>query len=441
MKRSFSPRRAAAPLLVLVLAFSLSFPASALFWNKKNAEPYVEDFSKNGLIGSTIAFDAADFVVKPEKAAVLNGITIDQLPDPGTGILNIGGQPLETGSYVDITALSGLRFQSAQNPTESTTTLVFTPSFSSGTQARQTTVTVYLLTEKNAPPVARNMELTTYKNVAITGYFDAVDGEGDALTFQLTSTPARGAVTLAEDGSSQFVYTPYENKTGRDSFTYIAIDPAGNASPDAKVTLRIDKPDTKVTYSDLTGHPAQKSAIRLAEEGIYVGRYVNGRYFFDPDQTVTRAQFLTMAMSVAGLEDLEGITLTGFSDDDAIPTWAKGAVSAALKAGVVQGSRDENGAPVFRAGSSISRAEAAVMLDNLLEITDVPVAVFSNDGADHWAAQAAANLSASGIIQAETAGVAQLSNSLTMAEAAEMLDGALDMMNARTSGSWLPWKQ
>ena len=81
------------------------------------------------------------------------------------------------------------------------------------------------------------------------------------------------------------------------------------------------------------------------------------------------------------------------------------------------------------------------MLDNLLEITDVPVAVFSTDGADHWAAQAAANLSASGIIQAETAGVAQLSNSLTMAEAAEMLDGALDMMNARTSGSWLPWKQ
>ena len=50
-------------------------------------------------------------------------------------------------------------------------------------------------------------------------------------------------VTLAEDGSSQFVYTPYENKTGSDSFTYVAIDPAGNSSPEAKVSLRIDKPD------------------------------------------------------------------------------------------------------------------------------------------------------------------------------------------------------
>ena len=435
MKRRFL-RRAAAPLLALALAFSLALPASALFWNKKSEAPYVEDFSKNGLIGSAIVFDAADFVVKPEGKAALTGITVDQLPDPAAGILNIGGQPLEPGACIDATALAGLRFQCAEHPAVTTASLVFTPAFSGGQGERQTTVTLYLLTQANNPPVARNMELTTYKNVAITGYFDAVDGEGDTLTFQLTSTPARGAVTLAEDGSSQFVYTPYENKTGRDSFTYVAVDPAGNTSPEAKVSVRIDKPDTRVTYSDLSGHPVQKAAVRLAEEGIYVGRYVNGRYFFDPDQSVTRAQFLTMAMAAAGLEDLEGVTLTGFSDDDAIPTWAKGAVSAALKAGVVKGSRDADGAPVFRAGSSISRAEAAVMLDNLLEITDVPVAVFSS-GDGHWAAQAQANLSASGIIRTEDA--APLSGMLTMAEAAEMLDGALDMMEARDSGNWLPW--
>ena len=422
--------RALAPLLTLALAVSLAVPASAFFWNKKAAQPYVEDFSKNGLIGSAISFTPEDFAVRPDAKTALSGITVDQLPDPGAGVLCIGGQPVEAGAFVDAAALAGLRFQSAQNPTVTTTTRLFTPSVSQGQEARQSTVTLYLLTEENTPPVARNMELTTYKNVAITGYFDAVDGEGDALTFQLTSTPARGAVTLAEDGSSQFVYTPYENKTGSDSFTYVAIDPAGNTSPEARVSLRIDKPDTKVTYSDLAGHPIQKAAVRLAEEGIYVGRYVDGRYFFDPDQAVTRAQFLTMAMSVAGLEDLEGVSLTGFSDDGAIPTWAKGAVSAALKAGVVQGSRDASGAPVFGASDTITRAEA---------ITDVPVAVFSTGSDGHWAAQAAANLSASGIIRAETAGAVQLADTLTVAGAAEMLDGALDVMEARRSGSWLPW--
>ena len=437
MNRTFSFRRAATPLLALALAFSLILPGSAFFWNKKTEDPYVEDFSKNGLIGSTIVFQPEDFVVK--TGGVLTGIRVDALPDPGTGILCIGGQPVEEGAFVDATALGGLRFQSSSDPTATTASLLFTPSFSSGQEAPQATATIYLLDKENNPPVARNMELATYKNVAITGYFDAVDGEGDALTFQLTSTPARGSVTLAEDGSSQFVYTPYENKTGSDSFTYVAIDPAGNSSPEAKVSLRIDKPDTKVSYSDLEGHPVQKSAIRLAEEGVYVGRYVNGRYFFDPDQAVSRAQFLTMAMSVAGLADLEGITITGFSDDDAIPTWAKGAVSAALKAGVVQGTRNASGAPIFGASDAITRGEATVMLDNLLDITDVPVAVFSTGDASHWAAQSAANLSASGIIRTESAGAVQLSDSLTMADAAEMLDGALDVMDARGRGSWLPW--
>ena len=437
MNRTFSFRRAATPLLALALAFSLILPGSAFFWNKKTEDPYVEDFSKNGLIGSTIVFQPEDFVVK--TGGVLTGIRVDALPDPGTGILCIGGQPVEEGAFVDATALGGLRFQSSSDPTATTASLLFTPSFSSGQEAPQATATIYLLDKENNPPVARNMELSTYKNVAITGYFDAVDGEGDALTFQLTSTPARGSVTLAEDGSSQFVYTPYENKTGSDSFTYVAIDPAGNSSPEAKVSLRIDKPDTKVSYSDLEGHPVQKSAIRLAEEGVYVGRYVNGRYFFDPDQAVSRAQFLTMAMSVAGLADLEGITITGFSDDDAIPTWAKGAVSAALKAGVVQGTRNASGAPIFGASDAITRGEATVMLDNLLDITDVPVAVFSTGDASHWAAQSAATLSASRIIRAEAAGAVQLSDSLTMADAAEMLDGALDMMDARGRGSWLPW--
>ena len=79
------------------------------------------------------------------------------------------------------------------------------------------------------------------------------------------------------------------------------------------------------------------------------------------------------------------------------------------------------------------------MLDNLLDITDVPVAVFSPDSG-HWAAQAAANLSASGVIRAEDAGSVPLSGELTMADAAEMLDGALDMVEARDSGSWLPWE-
>lgn len=439
MKRSFSLTRRLTPLLALALVCTLVSPASAFFWNKKDDAPYVSDFSKNGLIGSIIAFEPEDFVIKTDNKATLNSITINTLPDPEAGTLVIGGQPLEVGSVVDSTALGGLRFQSSQNPSVTTTSFTFTPSFSSGQDSRATTVTLYLLTEENQAPIARNMDLSTYKNIAITGYFDAVDGEGDLLTFKLTSNPARGAVTMAEDGSSQFVYTPYENKTGSDSFTYVAVDPAGNISSEAKVTVRIEKPDTKVTYADLEGSSAHKAAIRLAEEGIYVGEYMDGQYFFQPDEPVSRAQFLTMAMAVSGLEPMEDVTLTGFADDSAIPTWAKGSVSAALKAGTIQGSRDENSAPVFGADQTITLGEATVMLDRLLNITDVPAEVFFSDSDTHWAAQSAANLTASGILNTGSANSAALSCSLTRGEVAELLDGALDVMAAREEGSWLPW--
>ena len=281
------------------------------------------------------------------------------------------------------------------------------------------------------PPIAKNMELDTYKNVSITGYFDAMDHEGAPLTFRITADPVRGSLSPADDGSSRFVYTPYENKTGRDAFSYVAVDDAGNCSPEARVTIRIRKPDTYVTYADLGDSPAHKAAVRLAEQNIVVGQYVNGQYFFHPELPVSRAQFLTMAMAATETAPMKGVTLTGFSDDGEIPVWAKGAVSAALKAGVIRGGRDADGAPVFDAEKHITRGEAAVMLNHLLNISDVPAEVFSPDSAPHWAAQAAANLTASGVLRPEEAAPSPLSQPLTLEDTALLLDGALEVLSQR----------
>ena len=272
MNHSPAFRRMLAPVLALALVCTLSLPASAFFWNKKTDVPSVSDFSKNGMVGQVISFSAEDFPVSGGSGGTaLAAITLKTLPDIGTGMLTVGGQPLTEGALVDASALSGLQFQALPTPSVNAPAFTFLPSFPTGETGEEVPVTLYLLTEANEAPIARNMDLSTYKHVAITGWFDAEAGEGDSLTFQLTSTPARGAVTVAEDGSSQFVYTPYENKTGKDSFTYVAVDPAGNVSPEAKVSIQIEKPDTKVTYADMEGNPAHKASIRLAEEGIFVG--------------------------------------------------------------------------------------------------------------------------------------------------------------------------
>ncbi len=284
-------------------------------------------------------------------------------------------------------------------------------------------------------PIAVNLTLDTYKNIAIQSYFQATDNQGDPLTFQLTSTPARGAVTLTQDGGSQFLYTPFENKTGKDSFTYVAIDDQGNTSPQATVTIQISKATTTVSYADMEGDPAHKAAIHLAEENIFVGKQVDGQYYFDGDTEVSRNEFLTMAMTCCDLQPLDGIAVTGFYDDTAIPTWAKGYISSALMAGAVTGSQNDLGQPVFDGDATITQGEASVLLSRLLNISNVQ----STAETGHWAEQEVANLTASGVLRTEDVSADSLSAPLTRGEVAILLDGALDVAKNRETGGFFNW--
>ena len=108
--------------------------------------------------------------------------------------------------------------------------------------------------------------------MAVTQRFSAVDPEGDLLSYRLADKPSRGSVELGENGA--FTYTPYENKTGKDTFTYVAVDSAGNLSNPAKVSIRIEKAATTVTYADMGANAAHKAAVRLAELGILRGEQI-----------------------------------------------------------------------------------------------------------------------------------------------------------------------
>ena len=404
-------------------ALTAALPASALFSDREESSPAVLDVVKNGMAAQSIDFQSSDFVVEGDGA--LDAIVITRLPEEG--VLTVGGQMVGEGDVIAMSAVDGLRFTPAAASEAAESGFRFQPVFADGSQGEETGVELHLLKEANGAPVAENLELTTYKNVAVTDRFSAVDPEGDLLTYRLVKKPARGSVTIGEDG--QFVYTPYENKTGKDSFTYIAMDTVGNASDPATVKVKIEKPDTKVTYADLDGHPAHKAAIRLAEEGVFVGEGMGGAYFFQPDAAITRSEFVAMAMNAAGVDTLEGVTRTGFADDESIPTWAKPYVSSALKCGLVQGTADEEGKVVFRAEDSITTAEAAVLLDRVLSVTDVDAQTFAAD-APAWAAQSAANLSTCGVLPAD----AGLTETLTRGEAAELLCAALDLMDSRDTG-------
>lgn len=284
----------------------------------------------------------------------------------------------------------------------------------------------------NRGPVAENLTLNTYKGVSVGGDFRAVDPDGDILSFRLTSEPLKGSVTV--NGGS-FVYIPAEGKRGRDVFTYVAEDTAGGVSAEAQVTVQIRKQDSKLCYADLDGSPLNYAAIRLAEAGIFIGESVGASRCFCPDMVVTRGEFLAMCAALTEMQPLSDVTRTGFSDDAGILSWQKPYVSAALLYGVVRGSADESGGVAFRSGDAITRAEAAVMLNNFLEITDA-AAVMDFDDVPGWAAQAVINLDACDIC---SAGDFRAEQSMTRGEGALLLSGALDVLESRDKSISFRW--
>lgn len=284
----------------------------------------------------------------------------------------------------------------------------------------------------NRAPVAENLTLSTYKSVSVGGDFRAVDPDGDILTFRLTAEPLKGTVTV--DGSS-FVYVPAAGKRGRDVFTYVAEDSAGGVSAEAQVTVQIRKQDSGLCYADLDGSPLNFAAVRLAEAGIFTGESVGAVRCFCPDTVVTRGEFLTMCAAMTDMQPLTDVTRTGFSDDAGILGWQKPYVSAALLYGVVRGSSDESGGVVFRSGDAITHAEAAVMLNNFLDITDT-ASVMAAEDIPVWAAQAVSNLDACDICPV---GSFRAGQTLTRGDAALLLSGALDVLESRGRNTGFRW--
>ena len=285
------------------------------------------------------------------------------------------------------------------------------------------------VTGDSPKPIAEHLTLTTYKNVAVEGNFAAVDPDGEGVTFRITKNPARGAVTQAEEGSAAFTYTPYEGKLGKDSFTYVAEDASGNVSQPALVSIKITRPDTKVTYADMSGHPAHKAAIALAAADVFVGEQMGQTWFFRPEAQVTREEFLAMAMEVTGMETLPEAKMTGFSDDDSISVWAKPYVASALRSGMIQGS-DAGEGTFFAPARAITQTEAAVLLERLLRVADVAdTGKLTGEAAPVWAHQSVVNLEAVGVLE----GSADLNGNLTRAQAAELLLSAMEVLDFRES--------
>lgn len=375
--------------------------------------------------GDVVCFSPADFSAE-------DGLLLTAVPEDALGRLQLGARTLKAGDVLTSDQLSEMTFVPS-GELEGDAVISCLGRSPEGNLS-QSEMTLKIGSGKNEPPVAEDSEFTTYKNIPGEIVLTANDPEGDELTVTVVKEPKRGSLTLG-DGAT-VTYTPQENKVGKDSFTYTVTDAAGNTSEEATVRIKIEKPSDKQTYGDLQGHPAQLAATWLREEGIYTGRSVSGQLLFEPDEPVTRGEFIAMCVSLTGLQEEDGYLMTGFADDSETPQWLSPYVSTALRCGYISGVPTDQGLRLL-AGCEITQAEAAKMISNLLALpqSDLETVMGQESVMPAWASGAAAALS-----QADLYTVTSPSASLTRGEAAQLLYGAfLEAEKNAEESSLLAW--
>ncbi|WP_242773928.1 phosphodiester glycosidase family protein [Brevibacillus parabrevis] len=142
------------------------------------------------------------------------------------------------------------------------------------------------------------------------------------------------------------------------------------------------------SFTDIANHPAKAEIMYMAENG-----YVKGLTdtTFGPEASLTRAQFVTLLARTFNWE-LPASPKLSFKDK--VPDYAQGAVQVAVSKGLVKGYEDKT----FRPDKPVTRAEAAVILDRLVNKKGAAKTVSDKGTWPSWASGSITNMVGLGLI-------------------------------------------
>ena len=322
-------------------------------------------------------FTSADFGDGEEP---LSGICITGLPEAHTGTVLLGSRVLCRGDILTAEQVEQMVFCPLKTQEDKVAQVTYLPIYETRVEPAAV-MTLSIRGREDKAPVAQDSVLETYKNLSNAGKLLASDPEEENLTYTLVRQPRRGSVEIQEDGT--FTYTPKKNKVGVDSFTYTAADPAGNVSREATVTVQILKPTDSKQYRDTVSEDCRFSAEWLRSTGLFAGEQIGGELCFQPDKTVSRGEFLAM------LVDLLNIPV---EEADA-PDWVQPYLDAAIRSGLVAGWEPE----CFNMSEAVTGAEAAVALQNALDLPVGHEEIAYGEEVPVWAATSLAVMAENGL--------------------------------------------
>lgn len=410
--------------IIMTLLLSVSFGAGAAENETAPVSPALQiianhtPIAKAGLVGNELLFSAEDF----ERALnidKISSITITKAPAVTDGELLVGSVRLAEGNTISRTHISMMSYAAATDDIKDTSF-----SFTVNGSPYSVTCSLYLLDKVNHSPSANEGVKTvgTFRDIAVFGRLGGTDPEGDKLTYQVIAYPKNGAFILTDDDGS-YVYMPNEGYIGSDELRYVVYDTYGNYSTASTLELSVGKNGISYVYDDLDLHEAHSAAIKVSGAGIMSGTRIGTGYYFYPDATVSRSEFLVMAMRAAGITNLPEVANTGFADDDKIPSDMKKYIGAAARAGYVSGVR-VGGKLCFEPEREITLAEASVVVANIMRLEfdgTIPTAA-QGSNVPAWAAESLYALCDSNIIENCHAHSAPLTRSDTAMMLARIMD-------------------
>lgn len=380
--------RLCALLLLMATSFSVFAAASAPLSPAIAVLSKENRLIKSGLVGSDIYFSESDFL-KCLGVPKIDAVTVSELPSASTGLLKLGTLVISEGQSIGASYLSLLRFVPADSVKEAKCI------FACG--ATEIPCTIKIVDKLNyAPTFAETVsKVSTYKEIACFGRAGASDPDGDALHFEVVSYPSHGSLQITDASRGNFCYVPQSGYVGKDTFTLVVRDDFGNYSTPQTVQATISK--TKVSFTDAHGHWCENAAISLCEDGIISPVRYGDSSLLCPAENVSREEFVMMTMKAVGIATLTD-SVTTFADNAEISIECRPYIATAQRMGYI-GGKDVDGVLCFMPKENITRAEVAVLLQNILDYETPDTAlVFADDGAiPTWAKTAVYALSAAGV--------------------------------------------
>ena len=417
MKKLFSLFLA---LMLVSSVLCIGVSADAFFGTGASVVASDVKMIKTGLHGKKICFTDGDF-----KSALcvsdFDSITVTEIPSSTEGTLLIGGKRVGAGRVIKRKNLGALVFIPASDSVSECSFKFTVEDYAGGAEIE--CILKFIDKVNYAPSIddesVSTSSVSTQEAISVYGNLEATDPEGDEIEFIIVSYPQHGTLTMVDE-VGRYCYTPTDDYTGKDKFTYVVRDEYGNYSTPASVNLRVVERMCDTVYRDMEDREEYNAAVAMTAMGVMGGKMLGDDMYFQPDETVSRAEFVAMAMKCVGIRPDSTLTTTFFDDDADISVSLKGYIATAQRTGLVNGDF-KDGKLLFSPTAEITKYEAAKILSTLIgSDAEGEESVFATDSSiPVWARAGVYAMCSLGVFDADDE--ATLSEYITRADVASYL--------------------